>query len=241
MQLDRLNYRDALIALWQLISRGNKFVDEREPWSLHKQGKRVELDAVLYDVLDCIRAIAVMVTPFMPEVGVEIWSQLGLVEAGVEPKWEDATAGQLPAGIAIKRGAPIFPRIDIDAVLAEEEEEQKDDDDAEERSMISFEQFQELELVTGKVIEAERVPDADKLLVLRVDIGEEEPRQVVAGLAQHFNPRQLLGRTVVVVANLKPAKIRGMESNGMILAAGRDEPLALITTDADVEPGQKVR
>ncbi len=240
--LDRLNYRDALIALWQLIARCNKFVDEREPWLLHKQGKRVELDAVLYDVVDCIRAVAILVSPFMPEVGEEVWDQLGLKHAGTQMSWDDARAGALAPGTHINRGVPIFPRIDIDGVLAEEpqavEEQQADTGKT---NMISFKQFQEVELVTGKVIEAERVPDADKLLVLRVDVGEAQPRQIVAGLAEHFNPRQLLGRTVIVVANLEPANIRGIESNGMVLAAGEKEPLALITTDAEVEPGHKVR
>ena len=255
--LDEVNFRDALMAIWELIARCNKFIDQREPWTLHKQGKRVELDAVLYDMLDAIRVIAILIDPFMPEVAEEIWQQLGLSDAALQRTWDDLRPQRLQPAIAIHRGAPIFPRRDLDralATLANIEPPPQDDDSPEdaqqvtgdeesgdEPGTISFADFQGLDLRTGRILEATRIPGTDKLLVLQVDIGEEQPRQVVAGLAARFNPRQLLGRTVVLVANLEPATIHGTESNGMILAAGEKEPLALITTDDDVEPGEKVR
>ncbi len=251
-RLADINFRDALVAIWELIARCNKFIDEREPWSLHKQGKRVELDAVLYDVLDCIRVISIMIDPFMPEVAEEIWEQLGLSETGVRRTWLDVRPQRLQANTAIMRGAPIFPRMDMDRVAAqlaaqenpaqgEQSAPSQGEQDADKVQRISFDEFKKLDLRTGRVLEASRLPGADKLLVLKVDVGEDQPRQLVAGLAEHFNPRQLLGKTVVVVANLQPATIHGTESNGMILAAGEEEPLALITTDADVAPGEKVR
>lgn len=250
--LEEVDFRGALIAIWEFIARCNKFIDEREPWALYKQGKRVELDAVLYDLLDSIRIIAIMISPVMPEVADEIWEQLGLAGAGVQRRWEDLRTGALPAKIEISRGAPIFPRIDIDRVLSDEEVSMpakaqakvspaKDAKGSEDAKMVPFKEFMKLDLRTGRIVEATRIPDTDKLLVMKVDIGEDEPRQIVAGLAEVFNPRELIGRSVVVVANLEPAKICGTESNGMILAAGEEKPLALLTTDADVEPGEKVR
>jgi methionyl-tRNA synthetase len=258
--LDEINFRDALMTVWEFIARCNKFIDHRAPWTLHKQGKRVELDAVLYDMLDAIRVIAILIDPFMPEVAEEIWDQLGLSEAALSRAWGDLQPQRLQAGITIQRGAPIFPRMDLDRALAklanskappqpenpsEDVPQQPDDHKADgaddEINTISFADFQRLDLRTGRVIEAARIPGTDKLLVLQVDIGEDQPRQVVAGLAARFNPRQLLGRSVVLVANLEPATIHGTQSNGMILAAGEKEPLALIASDDDVAPGEKVR
>lgn len=251
--LEQVNFRDTLTAIWEIVKRCNKYIDEREPWKLHKQGKRVELDAVLYDILDCIRIVAILIDPFMPGVSEEIWDQLGLKSAQVPRRWTDTRTGRLASDIQINRGAPIFPRIDLERVKASMKAESQDaeqspaapangdSEKADRMDTISFEQFTKLDLRTGKVLQAERVPGTDKLLLLRVDIGEAEPRQVVAGLAEQFNPRQLPGKTVVVVANLKPATIAGQKSEGMILAAGDAQPLALITTDAEVEPGEKVR
>jgi len=245
------------MAIWELIARCNKFIDQREPWALHKQGKHVELDAVLYDMLDAIRVIAILIDPFMPEVAEEIWQQLGLSDVALQRTWDDLRPQRLQPAIAIHRGAPIFPRMDLDRALeklantktppqaddAPEDAQQVtgDEESGDEPGTISFADFQGLDLRIGRILQATRIPDTDKLLVLQVDIGEEQPRQVVAGLAARFNPRQLLGRTVVLVANLEPATIHGTVSNGMILAAGEKEPLALITTGDDVEPGEKVR
>ncbi|MFO7947365.1 MAG: methionine--tRNA ligase [Armatimonadota bacterium] len=239
-----INFREALETIWDLTKRGNKFLDEREPWTLHKEGKYVELNAVLTDVIGCLRSVAIMIAPFMPSVSGEIWKQIGLVGAGVEMKWEDLYGGRVPEGTIIQKGDPIFPRVDLERLAdrlqpQEAGEEPESGDIMEEK--ISFDDFTRLDLRMGKVLEANRVPNADKLLVLKVDIGEDEPRQVVAGLAEQFNPRELIDKTVVLVANLEPAEIRGTESNGMILAAGEDEPLAIITADREVPVGEKVR
>lgn len=242
--LEVADFRLALEAVWELLSAGNKFLDEREPWALHKDGKQVELQAVLYDVLDCVRVVAIMLAPFMPEVAEEIARQLGLDPAAALD-WEQARAGELPPQTQIKRDNPIFPRIDLDRLDQKLRNREQQDTAAAspepETPMISFDQFRQMDLRVGQIMEAERIPGADKLLKLVVDIGEAEPRQIVAGIAQEFNPRELLDRRVIVIANLEPAKIRGVESRGMLLAAGAEKPLALLTVDGEVPIGTIVR
>ncbi len=235
-----LDLRGMLEGVWELLGAANKFVDERAPWDLHKQGKKVELAAVLYDIVDVMRVGALMIYPVMPSVAEEIWRQIGLDTMGIEMSWDDCQAGKLPAGAQVSRGRPIFPRIDLDRVrqrvAAQTEEEEEEDTE-----MISYDDFMEIDLRIAEVVDADPVEGTDKLLKLVVDAGEDEPRQVVAGLAEEFSPRELIGETVVLVANLEPATIRGVESQGMILAAGSDRPLALIVPDRDVEPGERVR
>jgi methionyl-tRNA synthetase len=236
------DFRGALEAVWELLAAGNKFLDEREPWALYKDGKQVELEAVLYDVLDCVRVVAILIAPFMPEVADEICRQLGLDPAQALA-WEKLEAGLLPPQTKIERDNPIFPRIDLERLeqkLQNMEQQEQPAPEAE-TPTVSFEQFQKMELVVGQIVEAERVPGADKLLKLLVDIGEGQPRPIVAGIAQEFNPRELLDRRVVVIANLEPAKIRGVESRGMLLAAGEEQALGLLTVDAEVPVGTKIR
>ena len=242
-----INFRGALEAMWQLIAAVNKFIDEREPWKLYNQSKTVELEAVLYDVLDCIRVIAIMIAPFMPTIADEIWEQLGLTAAGTSQTWAACAAQQLPPGIQIQRGEPIFPRVDIKRSLSRLEGRIKAANESVPApqplapTTVTIEQFSALELKVGVIAEAHRVPGADKLLRLLVDIGEEQPRQVVAGLSEQFNPRELLNQRVVVVANLEPATIRGVESHGMILAVGDKQPIALVVIDRECPPGSIVR
>jgi methionyl-tRNA synthetase len=246
-RLEAVDYRGALEAVWELLAAGNKFVDSREPWTLHKESKEVELDAVLYDLADCLRAVAIMLTPYMPAVGAEIWERLGLTGAGIAPEWKDAEAGKLPAGLAVDAGRPLFPRIDLDRAQQQRQQAEAEKTAGPEASMeekpepISYEQFRQVDLRTGTVLEVEKAPGSDKLYRLLVDLGEEAPRQIVAGLAQDFAPEELQGKTVVVVANLAPATIRGLRSYGMLLAVGDEKPLALVTTDRECPPGSLVR
>ncbi len=245
-RLEAIDFRGALEAIWEMLSAGNKFVDTREPWTLQRESKEVELDAVLYDLADCLRVTALFIWPFMPAVGEEIWERLGLKAAGIVPTWKDAEAGRLPPGLQVEAGRPLFPRIDLertmqrlqaeaDKAAAEEETEEAKPE------TISYEQFRQLDLRTGKVVEIERAPGSDKLYRALVDLGEETPRQIVAGLAQDFPPEELLGKTVVIVANLEPATIRGVRSMGMLLAAGEKKPVALVTTDRECPVGSVVR
>lgn len=243
---ETLELRAMLESSWELLRAANKFVDERAPWDLHKQGKKVELLGVLYDVVDTVRVAALLVAPVMPSVAQEIWRQIGLEDLGVEMTWDDCRAGRLPAGAQVRRGRPIFPRIDLErvrqrAAAGEQDEQKEETQPKEERNMISFDQFMQIDLRIAKVLDADPVEGADKLLKLVVDAGEDEPRQVVAGIAEQFSPRELIGQSVVLVANLEPATIRGVQSQGMILAAGGDEPLGLIVPDRDIDPGERVR
>jgi len=186
----------------------------------------------------------------MPVVAEEMWERLGLTAAGVKPEWKDAEAGKLPAGVKVAAGQPLFPRVEIDRALArltaEVEKEEKATAPAPPEApattpTLSYEEFRKLDLRSGRVLEIERVPKSDKLYRLMVDLGEEAPRQVVAGLAQDFPPEELMNKCVVVVANLEPAVIRGVRSHGMLLAVGEEKPVALVVTDRDCPPGSVVR
>jgi len=235
------NFSAVLAAIWELLAAANKFIDTREPWTLYKESKQVELEAVLYDVLDCIRVIAIMIEPFMPKASDEIWQQLGLQSARVEKCWEDCCALKLPSGIMVAPGRPIFPRVDIKRAMDQLQAESEEEQEPPAAKTISIDEFKQVELCVGTIVEAYRIPGADKLLRLMVDVGESEPRQIVAGIAQQFNPRELLEVQVVVVANLESATIHGVESHGMILAAGADEPEALVVTDSKCHPGTIIR
>ncbi len=241
-----VSFRAALEAIWQLIAAANKFIDERAPWNLYKHAKLVELEAVLYDVLDCIRVIAIMIQPFMPAIADEIWRQLGLETTGTQQTWATCQALQLPPGIYIQPGAPIFPRVDIERSLKRLQGQVEAGEETQPSAQpppvtITMDQFGKMELKVGTVVEAHRVRGADKLLRLLVDIGEDQPRQIVAGLAEQINPRELLSQQVIVVANLEPATIHGVQSQGMILAVGDKEPIALVTIDRECPPGSTVR
>ncbi len=241
---ETLELRAMLEAVWELLAAGNKFVDERAPWDLYKAGKNVELAAVLYDLIDVIRVAALLISPVMPAAAREIWRQIGLEDLGVEMQWEDCEYGELPAGAEVQRGQPIFPRIDLAKYRQRTEAEAVAEAPAqphEENDMISFDEFQKLDLRIGKVLDADRIEGTDKLLQVTVDVGEDEPRTLVAGLAETFSARELIGQSVVVVANLEPATIRGVQSQGMVLAAGGKTPLALIVPDRECEPGEQVR
>lgn len=255
--MDLADFCNALKAVWELLAAGNKYLDSREPWTLYKDGKQVELEAVLYDVLDCLRVTAVMIAPFMPVVADEICKQLGL-DPETALDWRFVEARRLPAQTRVVRDQPIFPRVDMERAEqklkpAQESKTPEKPKQVEKQTSkpaegekagdntISYEEFSKLDLRVGRILSVEKVEDADKLLKLSVDIGEEQPRQVVAGIAQEFAADELVDLLVVVVANLAPAKIRGVESRGMILAPGEKKPLALLTVNRECPIGSKVR
>ncbi len=240
-EITQSNFSVALMGIWELLASANKFLDTRAPWTLHKESKQVELEAVLYDVLDCIRVVAIMIGPFMPKVSDEMWQQLGLQSAGIEKSWDDCCALELPSGITVAPGRPIFPRVDIKRAMDRLRADSKEQPEPAAADMISIDEFEKVELCVGTIVEAHRIPGADKLLRLVVDMGEADTRQIVAGIAQQFNPRELLEVQVVVVANLELATIHGVESHGMILAAGANEPEALVITDSKCPPGTIIR
>lgn len=234
----------ALEITWELVRAGNKYIVEHEPWKLRQDPKKAtELRTVLYTVLEAVRFCAEIVAPAMPGAARGIRSQLGLPDSTAArwPKW-----GELAAGLVIRRTGPLFPR--IDAPREKEllikwgaaEVPAAKPKEVESGGPIEYADFAKLDLRVAVVVQAERVKDAEKLLALTLDLGTGQ-RQVVAGIAARYAPEQLFGKRVVVVANLKPAKIRGQKSEGMILAAGEKDILGLVTLDSDAPAGTKIR
>jgi methionyl-tRNA synthetase len=248
-----LAFDRALKAVWEFISAANKYIDSAAPWTLAREGKDTKLDPVMYTLFEGIRHVAVMINPFMPETGQKMFRQLGIAPnkdlhtiSSLE-KW-----GGLPGGTKTFRGPALFPRIEEVPEVSSGEETRAEgkgrrakgepDKPAKEKSVenvIGFEDFVKVELVTGKVLEAEAVPKSKKLIRMIVDTGEK--RQIVAGIAEFYKADDLVGKTIAVVGNLAPARLMGVESNGMLLAAHDDDSLALVTFDKEVKAGVRIK
>jgi len=251
--MDNLQFNVALSEIWKTVSRTNKYIDETMPWILAKdEEKRERLAAVMYNLAESIRVISVLIQPFMPETPEKIWSQLGLADSDAT-SWESAKKwGSYPEGAKVNKGESLFPRIDLEKEMKELEEiENKSKkekqgnvaqkaDESNKKEQITIDDFAKIDLRVGKVIEAEKVEKADKLLKLKLEVGEET-RQVVAGIAKHYKPEDIIGKYVIIVANLKPVKLRGIESQGMILAASNDKDLVVATVDNMIESGARVK
>ncbi|SHH46169.1 methionyl-tRNA synthetase [Caloranaerobacter azorensis DSM 13643] len=249
--MDKLNFSSALEEIWKLIGRTNKYIDETMPWVLAKEeDKKDRLDTVLYNLAESIRIISVLVRPFMERTSNTIWRQLGL-DNGHGTSWDDISKwGRLPSGLKVKRENPMFPRLDIKKELerlnkANEEFLNKrqganTSDETNEDNFITIDDFDKIDLRVAKVIEAKKHPNADKLLVLQLEVGDEK-RQVVSGIAKYYNPEDLVGKNVILVANLKPIKLRGIESHGMILAASKGKKLTLATVLDEIKSGARVQ
>jgi methionyl-tRNA synthetase len=243
--IDRQQFSEALGAIWEVIGWGNKYMERQAPWRLAKDPSCADrLDAVLYTVLETVRSIAILIQPFMPCAAQAMWDQLGIEEPLSAQRWLDArTWGRLQPGTRPRPPQPIFPRIDKRAVELQPaassiSPEQKPREEKVEQ--ISFEDFKKLDLRIGKVVSADRVPGADKLFQMTVDIGTEQ-RPIVAGIAEWYKPEDLIGRQIVMVVNLAPALIRGVESRGMLLAADVNGTAVLLEPDKEVPPGSSVR
>jgi methionyl-tRNA synthetase len=229
---DKLEFTRALEAVWQMIGAGNKYINDTEPWTLAKNGKTDELAGALYSALEVARAAAIMISPFMPATAREIARQLGIADEFASLRWDDAVAEKpFRAGTRTQGPDPIFPRLGT----KRKEEVSKVTEDR-----ISYDYFNKLDMVIAEVKSAERVEGADKLLKLTVDLGDQQ-RQIVAGIALEYDPASLVGRKIVLLANLEPARIRGVESDGMLLAADLNGRAILLQPDSDVPAGSKVR
>ncbi len=258
--LEKKEFSKALDAIWQLVRRGNRYIDETAPWALHKAGDGERLNTVLYTMFEVLRIVSVLIQPFMPKTSPEMWKQMGLVE-GEATTWDSARQfGQLPEGLKTSPGDPIFPRLDVEKELAAlgvlapaaaeqksvksapktEQASQPKEEGAGLVTLIDIEDFSKVELRVAQVVSAEKIEKADKLLKLQLDLGTET-RQVVSGIAKHYQPEQLVGQKVILVANLKPVKLRGVESHGMILAASTGDQLVLATVSGDIPVGAKVK
>lgn len=254
--MNQLQFSNALLEIWKLVGRCNKYIDETMPWVLAKdKNKEARLCTVLYNLAECIRVISVLISPFMPNTPEKIWDQLG-IEEGPLSTWQSILKwGALPTGTKTNKGDPIFPRIEEDFQVEETDKrvnvecdlrvkngaKNKKAKDEEPDKYITIDDFAKLDLRVAQVVKAEKVEGADKLLKLELDVGTEQ-RQVVTGIAQYYAPEELEGKKVILLANLKPAKFRGIESQGMILAASdkKDKELAVLTIDKDLPAGLKV-
>jgi len=245
----------ALDAIWQLVRIANRNIEETHPWELRKAEKFLELSAFLYDQAQALHNLAILLHPFIPNLSREIWKQLGLSgDLADFPYSHGSTWGTLEPGTCISKGDPIVPRIDIPEFLSgitklsDERTRQREElgrmdqhlkEIPEFKEEITYDEFLKLDLRTATVLECEPVKGADKLLKLQIDLGKEK-RQIVAGIAKTHNPEDLIGRQIIVVANLKPVKLRGEESRGMLLATGDEDNVTLLLPAKPVDPGETV-
>ena len=243
--MDALSAPDALADIFKIVQRANKYIDETMPWALNKNGETQRLATVLYVLCECIKFSATLLLPFVPQTANKIFQKLGLP---VPTNFDGLVFGNIPQGTVVNKGENLFNRIDIAKELKElaaiaQQEEQKEQpaqatQTADER--IDIADFQKIKLATAQVISAEKVANSDKLLLLKLQVGEEV-RQVVSGIANCYTPEYLVGKTVVLVKNLKPAKIRGIESNGMILCAADGKHVVFVTPEKEMPSGKEVR
>ncbi|HVF23772.1 MAG TPA: methionine--tRNA ligase, partial [Pyrinomonadaceae bacterium] len=256
LHFENLAFSRALEAAWSVVARVDKMITDAKPWDLAKDENQAQtLGAVLYRAAESLRWLTVLLYPVMPEACGAMWKQLGL--EGAPDKINPSTLkwGELPEGTAIGEVQAVFPRLDKTQILSdiksgsESVKSAVQDTPASEpvltniTSFIEIDDFAKVDLRVGQVLSAERVPKADKLLLLKIDLGEAQPRQILAGIAQYYEPEKLIGRKVVIVANLKPRKLRGFESQGMVVAASYgDEGRPVIATfTEDVPNGARLK
>jgi methionyl-tRNA synthetase len=241
--LDKFLFSNALTEIWKVISRANKYIDETMPWVLGKdKSKYKRLASVMYNLVETLRIISVLLQPFMPETPVKILAQLGINE-GALTKWDNAKKwGLYKENLKISKGKVMFPRIDIKKELEELEKEsvKKVEQKEVKEDYIGIEDFQKIKFKVAQIVEVEKVEKAKKLLKIKLKLGNEY-RTVVSGISEHYDSGTLINKKVVLIENLKPVKIRGIESQGMILAAEDKNNLGLITIDKDIENGSEVR
>lgn len=257
--MDHMELNQAIKDVWNLIGRANKYIDETAPWILAKDPAQAErLQAVMYNLAEALRIIAILIAPFVPVTAPKIYEQLGL---GKPESFfmADAAWGKLATGTKVQKGEPLFPRIEVTeagetviaatkktaakAIKAETpkaEAKKEVKPAAAEAGEITIDDFAKIDLRVATVVAAERVPKTDKLIKLQVKIGDEE-RTIVSGIAQHYEPENLIGKNVIVIANLKPAKLRGIESRGMVLAASDGEGNLVLADAPGIASGSKVK
>ncbi len=241
--MNGMKISNAVKSVWAFISRANKYIDETAPWALAKDPeKKQELANVMYNLVESLRIISGLIYPYMPTTAGKIWQQLNLPGTIEELHLEDMQAwGGTPADMHIGEAQQLFPRIEVEkeeqpqkpAKAEKQQKKQKQEKAEVAEGEISIDDFAKIQLRVAKVLEAEAVPKADKLLKLKIDLGNEQ-RELVSGIAKQYKPEELIGKNVIVVANLKAAKIRGVVSHGMILAASDGDDLKVVSVDMPV-------
>lgn len=244
--MDDMKINDAINDVWALIRRSNKYIDETTPWVLAKdEAKAQRLQTVLYNLLEAQRIIATLVSPFIPVSAAEMWKQLGLGDFAEANLASVQEWGRYPADTKVCKGHALFPRYDLKEEVAEAEEEKKAAQAcpaAQEptKPEIAIDDFGKVDLRVGKIVACEKVPKAKKLLKLQVDLGTET-RQIVSGISLYYKPEDLIGHCVIVVTNLKPVKLCGVESKGMLLAASDGNDNLQVAFVDGMAPGSRVR
>ncbi len=250
-QMDSFEFNEALQTVWTFIRRANKYVDETEPWILGKdEDKHDRLNVVLYNLAESLRIVAQLIEPVMKNTTKTILKKLGTDNKGFESAGE---FGLLEIGAKVNKGENLFNRLDVEEELAKlharnneliesrlGKADSNEEEEVEAKPTIEYDDFAKLDFVVGKVLACEDHPDADKLLVFTVDIGEEKPRTIISGIKKWYQAEDLVGKNVIVVKNLAPRKMRGIESQGMILSAEYGEDLSVLTTLKDMQPGSAV-
>lgn len=250
-KLDEMEFSIALSSIWQLISRTNKYIDETEPWVLAKDPAQKErLGNIMAHLVESLRTTAIILQPFLTDAPQEVFKQLGITDDELKT-WDSAyEQGVVSAGTMVQKGEPIFPRLDmedevkgIQEMMKQTQKEYKQDSEQQEdeKQIVNFDDFMKLDLRVAEVVRCEKVENADKLLKLQVDLGKEK-RQVISGIAEHYQPDELIGKKVICVTNLKPVKLRGEMSEGMILSGENPNngKLSLATVDSSLPNGSVV-
>ncbi|PJZ02288.1 methionine--tRNA ligase [Bacillus vallismortis] len=250
--MENMEFSVALSTLWQLISRTNKYIDETAPWVLAKDpDKEEELHSVMYHLSESLRISAILLQPFLTKTPKKMFEQLGITDETLK-SWDSITTfGQLKDA-KVQKGEPLFPRLEAEEEIAyikgkmqgtapaKEETKEEEPQEVDRLPEITIDQFMDVELRVAEVIEAEPVKKADRLLKLQLDLGFEK-RQVVSGIAKHYTPEELIGKKLVCVTNLKPVKLRGELSQGMILAGEADGVLKVVSIDQSLPTGTRIK
>ena len=251
-----MQFSIVLADIWALVARTNKYIDETAPWVLAKdEANKEKLASVMNHLAESLRQIAIMIEPFMPRTTPQIFAQLG-IEGEASKVWDSLTKfDTLATGTkVVEKGTPIFPRLEVEVEVeyikdqmsqsvkptTEEPKKEEKIEEVETTPLIGIDDFMKVEIKVGQIKECKQHPKADRLLVSQIDLGSEV-RQIVSGIAEHYQPEQLVGRKVLVVTNLKPVKLRGELSEGMVLAASNDGTLTLPTIIDELPNGSKVK
>ncbi|WP_243292590.1 methionine--tRNA ligase [Bacillus sp. FJAT-47783] len=246
--MEKMEFSVALASLWQFVSRTNKYIDETQPWVLAKdEAKRPQLASVMYHLAESLRQIAVLLKPFLTKTPEAIFTQLGVTEEELQ-KWHSIESFGLLKTVKVQKGNPLFPRLDVEEEVkyiqgqmkGSEKKEEKPVQKTENTEEITIDDFMKVDFRVAEILKAEPVKKANRLLKIQLDLGVEK-RQVVSGIAEHYTPEDLIGKKVICVTNLKPVKLRGELSQGMILAGEENGKLSLATVDSALPNGTKIK
>jgi len=248
--LENMQFSVALSSLWKFISRTNKYIDETEPWILAKDEEQKErLGNVMAHLAESLRKIAILLKPFLTEAPDEIFTQIGVSDTSLKT-WDSLEhSGQIKSGSEVQKNEPIFPRLDVekevqiikDMMHQNQPKEKPAKEFPEQADEIVYDDFMKVDMRVAEVLKAEKVKKTDKLLKMQLDIGTEK-RQVISGIAQYYTPEEMVGKKVICVINLKPVKLRGEMSEGMILSGeDPDGNLSLASVDSSLPNGSVVK